>query len=278
MDVSIVIVCWNGRDLLKKNLPTVIKSSHNSKNQIREILVIDDGSTDDSVVFLKENYPQIKLVEHKKNFGYAAGCNTGVKEAIGDLVVILNLDVAPSADFLEHALPHFEDKKVFAVSFNEGKFGPGKLEWQDGFLQIIPTQVVNQTSLTDWPSGGSSIFKKEIWQKLGGMDNLFLPFYFEDMDLGIRARKGGYQCLWEPKSEVIHHHEASINPQNFSQEYIDSIKQRNHLLLTWKNLDSKKILIRHFFGLLKRILKHPRYLKVVFEAVDRVFFYKKERF
>jgi GT2 family glycosyltransferase len=192
-----------------------------------------------------------------------------VKEAKGDLVAILNLDVVPSKDFLEAALPHFEDEKVFAVSFNEGKFGPGKLEWKNGFLEIVPSENCSKTSVTDWASGGSSVFRKKVWQDLGGMDEIYSPFYFEDVDLGIRARKTGYKCLWEPKAKVKHQHEATINSNNFDMGYVNSIKQRNHLLLTWKNFDKGRSLLSHLVNLFKKCCLHPKYIKVVYLAVKR---------
>lgn len=272
MSVSIVITCWNGKKLLEKNLPAVVKASENTKNKISEIIVVDDGSTDDSVAFLHKNYSQIKMVKHKINLGYAAVCNTGVKEAKSEFVTILNLDVAPSENFLEFSLPNFEDEKVFAVSFNEGKFGPGKLIWKNGFLEIVKTEIPKKTSLTDWPNGGSSVFRKKIWRELGGMDELFLPFYFEDMDLGIRARKAGFQCFWEPKAIVEHQHEATINEKSFSKNYLNLIKQRNHLLLTWKNIDNFGRLLSHLFYLTKRCLFHLGYTKVVFLALKRRLF------
>jgi len=270
MDVSVVITCWNGRSLLEKNLPLVIKAADDPCNKVKEIMVVDDGSTDESASFLKKRFPQIKVVVHDKNQGYSATCNTGVDLAANELVAILNLDVVPSNDFLKEALPHFEDQEVFAVSFNEGKFGPGKLVWKKGFLEIegnsdIPKSFV----LTDWPSGGSSIFRKSYWEKLGGMDKIFIPFYFEDIDLGVRARKAGFKCIWEPGARVEHEHEATINSDSFKQRYIDSIKQRNQLLLIWKNINSPKLFLSHLFHLKIRCFTHPGYLRIVFLALKR---------
>lgn len=127
MDVSVVITCWNGRKLLEKNLPNVLKAFRNTNNKIFEIIVADDCSTDDSVSYLESKFPEIKVIEQVVNLGYAANCNKAVKEAKGDLVVILNLDVVPKDNFLESCLPLFKDNKIFAVTFNEGKYGPEEL-------------------------------------------------------------------------------------------------------------------------------------------------------
>jgi len=273
MDVSIVITCWNGRKLLEKNLPSVLEAFRNPKNQISEVIVVDDYSTDDSAEFMAKRFPQIKLFKHNKNYGYSTTCNTGVKNSTGGLVVILNNDVVPEKDFLEASLPHFKDEKVFSVSFNEGKFGPGKLSWKKGLLEIVGGGKIPQTtSETDWPNGGSSGFRKSYWEKIGGMDEIFLPFYFEDIDLGIRARKAGFKCLWEPKSKIKHEHEATINSDSFSQKYIDSIKQRNHLLLTWKNLNSFKLFFRHIFNLKLKCFFHPGFIRILLLALRRRFF------
>jgi len=275
MDVSVVITCWNGRKLLEKNLPQVLKASKNPNNKIFEIIVADDCSVDDSVSYLKKEFPEVKVIEQARNLGYSANCNSAVKEAKGDLVVILNLDVIPKDDFLEKSLPLFKDGKVFSVSFNEGKFGPGKIIWQNSFLEIVGNdKIPKSTVLTDWPSGGSSIFRKLIWQELGGLDLLFSPFYFEDVDLGIRATKAGFKCLWEPNSLIDHQHEATINPQNLvkyqRRDNISLIKERNLLLLTWKNLNNTSSFFSHVCGLSKRIIHHPGYLKILFLATIKL--------
>jgi GT2 family glycosyltransferase len=277
MDVSVIITCWNGKDLLSKNLPLVFKAAGNKANHVSEIIVVDDGSTDDSVGYLKENFPKIRVVENKKNYGYAYTCNQGVRAARADLVAILNLDVIPETDFLVSCLPCFEDNKVFSVSFNESSFGPGKLEEKKGFIEIIATRAEKEISLTDWPSGGSSVFRKNMWLEIGGMDEIFLPFYFEDVDLGIRARKRGYRCLWNPKAKIVHKHEQTINPNNFAKhkhrQNISLIKERNYLLLNWKNLDKSSEVTKHLIELFKRCFSQPGYIKILFLAVLRKLFF-----
>lgn len=270
MGVSIIITCWNGADLLRKNLPIILKAADNPVNKITEVIVADDGSTDNSCKIVSTDFPKVRLIKQEKNYGYSKNCNISVREAKGELVVILNLDVVPSSDFLKYSLPHFKDEKVFSVSFNEGKFGPGRLEWQNGFWQIVPSEIYNKTSSTDWPSGGSSMFSKKRWEELGGMNEIYLPFYFEDVDLGLRARKNGLVCLWEPKSIVEHKHEATINADNFDMKFVRRIKERNQLLLSWLNFPDRKSIWEHFKTLFERCIQHPGYFRIFFMALKRM--------
>lgn len=268
MDVTVAIICWNGKILLEKNLPFVLKASENRNNKISEVIIVDDYSTDGSVNFIKEKYPQIRVISHDKNYGYAKSCNTALRHAKSPFVTLLNLDVIPQEDFLISSFKHFENSKVFSVSFNEGKFGPGKLTTKKGFIEIEPTKIPESCVETDWPSGGSSIFNKEIWTLLGGMDEIYLPFYFEDVDLGIRAKKSGYVSYWEPKCRVVHEHEGTINSVSFRNSYIDLIKKRNYIILNWKNLNKGQILI-HFKYLFIRIIKSPKFSIALLMAILR---------
>lgn len=265
--VSILIVGWNSKELLNKNLPILIQASKNPKNKIDQIIIVDNGSRDGSVELLEKNYPGILLFSNKENQGYAKACNFGIKKATNNLVVILNPDVIPNKDFLENCLPLFSDEKIFSVSFNEGNFGPGKIVWEKGFLEIKKTSAEEKITTSDWPSGGSSIFKKEIWEKLGGMNDLFSPAYFEDVDLGLRALSKGFKCLWDPASKVEHQHESSINKNYYNENKLSLIKERNHLLLTWINIKTIKMFFSHIIYLFLRIIVHPGYLKVLLSAV-----------
>jgi len=112
---------------------------------------------------------------------------------------------------------------------------------------------------TFWISGGSGAFRKSYWEKLGGLDTMFNPFYWEDVDLSYRALKRGWKLLWEPKAIVEHRHESTINLKYFSARYLNYVKERNQLLLCWKNLNLGWIVSKHIPGLLWR-LRHPGYI------------------
>ncbi len=264
MNVSIVIPNYNGHALLEKNLPSILEAKKYKKNYIEEIVVVDDGSTDDSVEYLKKTFKkQIRVVVHKKNRGFSAAVNTGARSAKSELLCLLNSDVEVEKNFLEFVIPHFKDEKVFAVSLHEKGYGPAVGKFEDGFVGHKGGTEKKTTAPSFWVSGGSGVFHRDIWMKLGGMDEkLYSPYYWEDVDLGYSALKRGYKLLWEPKAFVIHEHEATIRPSKKRQR----IQERNHLLFHWKNLTSNNLRKKHAAGLFNRIRQHPGYLRIVLMA------------
>jgi len=269
MKASIIIPNYNGESLLAKNLPYVTRAMNNKENNICEIVVVDDGSWDDSIKLIKDKFPQVKVIKHKINRGFSAAVNTGVRGSSGDLLVLLNSDVVPSEGFLINTLPHFKSPKVFAVSLHEKGYGWARGGFKDGFIQILPGEEGNSFHQSFYVSGGSGVFRRSIWMKLGGMDEeLLSPFYWEDIDLSFRAAKRGYIVGWEPESYVVHNHESTIS--KLSKKYVSRIKERNQLLCLWKNLTSPGLVRKHVAGLFTRLVRHPGYLRVILMAVARL--------
>lgn len=266
MEISIVIPNFNGKNLLEKNLPFVFEAKKNKKNNIKEVIVVDDASFDDSVSFLNTNYKsKVKLIVHEKNKGFSGSINSGVKGAKGELVCLLNSDVVPSKKFLETIQEDFQDQLVFAVSLHEKGYGYAKGKFENGFIihKGIPESQKIEESF--WASGGSSVVRRDIFNKLGGMDDRVLsPFYWEDIDLSYRAQKRGFKVLWDPNANVIHEHESTI--KNLDQKFVSGIRERNQLLFIWKNLTSNNLIKKHIFALLKRVISHPGYLRIVLKA------------
>lgn len=267
--ISIVIPNWNGRDLLAKNLNKVLLSNPD------EIIVSDDGSSDGSIELLKESFPNIKLHTHH-HVGFGENCNIGVCLAKGDIIVLLNTDVVPSKNFLDPLKKDFKDPKVFAISLFESQWSWGLGRWKNGIVEHEPGRESKEKHISFWASGGSGAFRKKIWEELEGFDSLYAPFYWEDIDLSYRAWKRGYKIIWEPKSIVEHQHAGTIG-SCFPKEYIETISQRNQLLFVWKNITDSKMIKEHIRWLLKKIIREPRYLKIVFLALFKFIKVMKNR-
>lgn len=249
--ISVVIPSYNGKHLLSRNLPAVLKSIPPSA----EVIVVDDASTDGTAGWLAKNYPQAKVVKNKNNLRFGRSCNCGVSVARGEIVILLNNDVNPHSDFLSSVLPHFTDEKVFAVGFGEinsvdGKIvsgGRGVSKFERGLVTHWRPKD-QKTSSAIWLSGGSMAINKSIWNKLGGFDELFRPAYEEDRDLCWQALKAGYKIIFEPKAIVEHFHE-STNLKLFGKTKISLYSLKNQLLFVWKNISSPGYLFNHLIWL-----------------------------
>lgn len=261
MSISVVIPNYNGEKLLKKNLPKVIEAVSNYKNGQAEIIIVDDASTDKSVSGIKIKAAHFKILTNEKNLGFSSTVNRGVKEAKGEIIVLLNTDVSPEVDFLEPLLKHFSDKDVFAVgcldkSVEKDKVierGRGLGQWERGFL-IHERGETNKTN-TLWVSGGSGAFRKSIWDKLGGFNELYNPFYWEDIDLSYRALKSGYKVIFEPKSIVMHFHEEGIIRNKYTPFQVKAIAYRNQFLFSWENATDYTLRVAQFYWLPYHFLK-----------------------
>jgi GT2 family glycosyltransferase len=196
MNISVVIPNYNGEKILETNLSSILEILSKYEQGKKELIVIDDSSHDASIEKIKQLFEQFPdktvktvLLENQKNLGFAPTVNKGVKKATGDILVLLNTDVVPNNDFLESLLPHFSDTSVFAVgclekSIEDNKtnlYGRGLGEWRDGFLVHRAGDVKGKTTL--WVSCGSGAFRKSIWDQLDGLNEVYTPFYWEDIDL-----------------------------------------------------------------------------------------------
>lgn len=255
--ISVVIPNYNGREILAKNLPQVIKNCPEC-----EIIIVDDASTDDSVNFIKNNFKKVKLIEHARNKGFANTVNTGVENSSEDLVLLLNSDVSPRANFLKAAVKHFENEKnLFAVgladySHENSKIvvrGRGAAVIKRGFLAHFKAPSTFGETL--WVSGGSSLIDRQKFLELGGFDQCFAPFYWEDIDLCWRAQKSGYICLFEPKSQVDHYHEQGAIKKHYRPFFVKKIAYRNQFLFVWKNVSDTLYLLSHIFWLPYHLVK-----------------------
>lgn len=250
MKISIVIPNFNGGILLQKNLPNILDSGAD------EVFIIDDGSSDKSWEFLSElqsTNDKLQIFQHQVNKGFIPTVNELFKKAVGDIVVLLNNDVWVDKDFLKPLLKHFEDSNVFAVNLHEEGEGPAIAFWKDGFFEFNRGEERGIVQKSSWASGGSAAFRKSIWEELGGFDNLFAPFYWEDIDLSFRALKAGYDILWEPGAKVNHEH-GTIIKKSHNKKYTQLVQQRNQLLFIWKNIKDKNLIKEHKRFLLKRLL------------------------
>jgi len=258
MNLSIIIPNYNGEELLANNLPKVFEAVSLHKEGEVEVIVVDDYSTDNSLKAIQHakvnsrNYKlKFKSIVNEKNLGFSSTINKAVKVSVGEIIVLLNTDVVPERDFLNPLLKHFENKDVFAVGCMDKSTengvsilrGRGIGEWKRGFL-IHSRGEINKGN-TLWINGGSGAFRKSAWGKLGGLDELYNPFYWEDIDLSYRALKSGYKIVFEPRSIVVHEHKKGAIKNTYSSSQVKTIAYRNQIIFVWKNITDFPMKLSH---------------------------------
>jgi len=243
---SLVILNWNGRHLLEECLPPLLEEIRNS-GKPHEVIVVDNGSTDDSVSWVRGSFPEVVLVELEKNFGFGEGNNRGVEAASHDIVVLLNNDMIVSAGFIDPLLEAFSDPDVFAVSsqifFPEGRrreeTGNTHGTLRRGYLHLShesvrPFHSKRDTAPILWAGGGSSAFHRERFLQLGGFSTLYSPCYLEDTDLSYRAWRRGWKVLFAANSKVLHKHRSSSEVR-FTPQELETLIEERKLWYLWSN-------------------------------------------
>jgi GT2 family glycosyltransferase/glycosyltransferase involved in cell wall biosynthesis len=251
----VVIPNWNGKELLAKYIPSIRTAL--AGNPANQILVVDNGSTDGSADFLRENFPDVTVLALPENLGFGGGSNAGFRAARNDIVVLLNSDMRVAEDFLAPLLDGFSDPLVFAVSCQIFFSDPARLReetgltqgwWQDGGLRVRHRidEGIDELFPCFYGGGGSCAFDRVKFLELGGFDHLLAPFYLEDTDLGYMAWKRGWKVLYQPRSVVYHEHRGTIG-KKFTQEQIQAVLRKNYVLFCWKNIHEYSRLASHFF-------------------------------
>ena len=256
MTIDVIIPNYNGSGLVKKNLPQVLTQV---KKYNANIIIADDHSKfedfEELSKFIKElqdKREKVVLQRNEKNLGFSSTVNKGVAASKADFIVLLNTDVYPEKDFLDAALADFiQDENLFGVGLMDKSIedndtvlrGRGLASWQKGFL-LHKRGEVDKTD-TFWVSGGSSVIRRELFVKLGGLDTLYDPFYWEDIDLSYRAKKSGYELKFEFKSVVEHRHEEGAIKKYYSSSKVKTIAYRNQFIFVWKNISDPSLILSH---------------------------------
>lgn len=263
--VSIVIPTLNGKELLKRFLPSVMAAVGAYPGE-SEVIIVDDGGSDNSTELIKNEFAGVRLIRLERTMGFAGACNAGFRACRNQIVILLNNDVLVDENFIAPLVVHFENDEVFGVRpglrplgvsvsrEDLERFSVG-LEFKRGYIELPMFKHAAARKCHDifLLGGTSAAIDKEKLLQLGGFDEMFNPFYWEDADLSYRAWKRGWRILYEPKSLAYHQTHATI-VKAYSQEYIKRIGVRNRYILVWKNISDRKMLFSHFCWIPLRLM------------------------
>ena len=231
MRIGIAILNWNGINLLKSHLKGVIDKSGDST-----IYIIDNNSDDNSLEFVKQNFPQVKLIRLNKNYGFAEGYNIGLKHVNEDIVCILNNDVEVTEKWLDPIRRKFNEKKNCIIQptimdfynreYYEYAGGSGGFIDKFGYPfcrgRIFYTLEKNINQYSDdkifWASGACMIIQKKTFYELGGFDKSFFA-HMEEIDLCWRGFNKGIECFSSTDS-IVYHVGAATLKENANKNYL----------------------------------------------------------
>jgi len=275
--VFLVILNWNGWEMTLNCLKS-LKDVECDGFSV-EVIVVDNGSTDDSVERIRKTEPKVKIVENKKNLGFAEGNNVGIRYALenrADYICLLNNDTRVDPDFLVELFKvaqsdkkigliggkiYFEKKyEFFKDKYKDSQRGKviwyagGLIDWNNVYashrgVNEVDTGQYDQTVETEYISGCLMFGAREMFRKAGLFDKRYY-LYFEDVDLSQRIRKEGFKLIFYPKAKIWHLNSGSSGSGSSLHDYFIT---RNRLLFGMKyaSLRSKIALIKESLELLK---------------------------
>lgn len=254
--VSIIIVNWNGRKFLEECL---LSLSHQSFRHF-EVILVDNGSEDDSLFFVQSRFPKVVLIPKKINSGFASGNNDGIKVARGKYIFTLNNDTKVKEDCLEHLFtvaekspgevgmwapkilslqnPRVIDSVGGLLLYPDGiGKGRGRLEEDRGQYDDIRDILL--------PSACAALYRKEMLDEVRGFDEDFFA-YCEDTDLGLRANIGGWNAWSVPQAVVYHYYSATGGKYSPEKAYL---VERNRMWVTIKNYPPSLLAMVPFYSI-----------------------------
>ena len=245
--VAVVILNYNGRNYLEQFLPSVIEHSHP-----HQIIIADNASTDDSVAFLKENYPLLTLIELAENTGYAGGYNRALKQVEADCFVLLNSDVEVTPSWIDPVIEYMQaDEQIIACQpkvksyhkkdyFEYAGAAGGFIDYLGypfcrgrifSTLEKDEGQYDNSQEVF-WATGACLFVKSKAFFELGMLDESFFA-HMEEIDFCWRAKNKGYKIAYCSKSTVYHVGGGTLQAESPFKTYLNF---RNNLLMLYKNL------------------------------------------
>ncbi len=281
MKVAVVILNWNGENFLKKYLPYVLSNN----TSYSEIIVADNASTDNSVSFLKKEYPEIQIVQNSSNDGFAKGYNDALKLINAEYYILLNSDVEVTKDWIEPVIKLMDRDKSIAACQPKIKSLNSRNEFEyagaaGGFLdkygypfcrgRIFDTVEedagqYNDTREVFWATGACMFVRSEYFHLVNGFDNDFFA-HMEEIDLCWRFKNKGYKIMYCGESTVYHLGGGTLNKTSPKKTYLNF---RNNLILIYKNHPSQHFFIKLF---LRMILDGIAGLKFLFTGNFTHFF------
>jgi len=215
---SVIIPVWNGREYLPACLDALLAQDYPDF----EVIVVDNASADGSADLVADKYPQVRLIRNHSNLGFAGGCNTGLRVATGEMMVLLNQDTVVQAGWLQALALCLQNPKVGVagckILYPDGEtiqHAGGWIEWPLGLAHHYgygerDNGQWDEPRQVEYVTGAAMAFRRSLLELVGLLDEDFWPGYFEDTDFCFRVRKAGYEVWYVPQAVLTHAETTSL--------------------------------------------------------------------
>jgi GT2 family glycosyltransferase len=249
---SVVILNWNGQKFLEKFLPAIIQHTEDADTQV---VIADNGSTDQSIAYITQHFPHIPLIRFDKNYGFTGGYNRAIAQIATQYTVLLNSDVEVHSGWLQPLIAHMDMNPDTAACTPKllSQEHPAQFEYAGaagGFIDILGYpfcrgRILDHIETDDnqydttcnvfWASGACMVVRTEVYKRLGGLDDDFFA-HMEEIDLCWRMQNAGYrvQCV---SAATVYHVGGGTLPNNNPRKLF--YNYRNNLLMLYKNLPAR---------------------------------------
>jgi GT2 family glycosyltransferase len=251
--VTIVIPCWNNRRWLGGCLDG-LQAQHYRDFQV---ILVDNGSSDGSVAFVKQHYPEIRILSFAKNRGFAPAVNAGIRQTRSEYVALLNTDTIPHPDWLLNLVETMDSSPPDVGSLASKMLKLGDHTIIDDTGDVLSwygscrkrgtgesAEMYNEIEEVFSACAGAALYRRSFLEEMGGFDDSFTS-YLEDVDLGLRGRLLGYRCLYVPTAKILH----QVHGSGLVRSRYVYLITRNRLTLLFKNIPLA-LLLKHSWTLL----------------------------
>ena len=286
MHTAVVILNWNGKHMMEKFLPSVTANTSGDA----EVIIADNGSTDDSIEFLHTHYPNLRIIQLDQNYGFAEGYNRALAQIEADYYVLLNDDVEVTPHWVEPVIEQMQQNPLTAIcqpkllmydqrdTFEYAGAAGGFIDrygypfCRGRLFDVVEKDHGQYDDPCEifWASGAAMFVRADVWHQLGGLDGDFFA-HMEEIDFCWRAKNKGYRVEYCPKSAIYHVGGGTLPKSNPRKTFLNF---RNNLSMLYKNLPAGRRtrvlafrLLLDYVAAFKFLLERkPKEFHAVFEA------------